>query len=170
MGYVPDGLSKDQWAAMKRKEKDAAAKKKAFQGTSGMQFRSRSFEDYVKGREDGTLKPNMPVFNAAARLKSGEIKPEDIPYMQRPGGRPDGSDLKKKPLFGWMAKKEEPLNPAFKAESTVQGRARKAGVSNDAQMWIDAGAMSAKEAARQARRGQPKIDVGQVKEKKGWFR
>lgn len=31
-------------------------------------------------------------------LREGKIKPEDVPYMQRPGGMPDGSDLKKSPM------------------------------------------------------------------------
>jgi hypothetical protein len=31
-------------------------------------------------------------------LREGKIKPEDVPYMQRPGGRPDNSDLKKGPF------------------------------------------------------------------------
>ena len=39
MEYIPDGLSKAQWAAMKEKEKSKKVGK--FDGTSGMQFRSR---------------------------------------------------------------------------------------------------------------------------------
>ena len=39
-------------------------------------------------------------------LREGKIKPEDVPYMQRPGGMPDGSDLKKGPFknirFPWQ--------------------------------------------------------------------
>ena len=30
---------------------------------------------------------------AAKKLKEGKIRPIDIPYMQRPGGKPDNSDL-----------------------------------------------------------------------------
>lgn len=97
MEYIPDGLSKEQWRKMKEKEK--AKKVGKFDGTSGMKFRSRSFEDFQKGREAGTLKYNMPMEFAKQKLARGEIKPEDIPYMQRPGGMPDGSDLKKKKGF-----------------------------------------------------------------------
>jgi len=33
-------------------------------------------------------------------LREKKIKPEDVPYMQRPGGMPDNSDLKKGLLKG----------------------------------------------------------------------
>jgi len=34
--------------------------------------------------------------DAKKRLASGELKPIDVPYMQRKGGMPDNSDLKPK--------------------------------------------------------------------------
>ena len=43
----------------------------------------------------------QPMTFAEQKLKQGLIKPEDVPYMQRPGGRPDDSDLKK-PKKGGM--------------------------------------------------------------------
>eukprot|EP00614_Pseudopedinella_elastica_P032725 CAMPEP_0172619482 /NCGR_PEP_ID=MMETSP1068-20121228/93722_1 /TAXON_ID=35684 /ORGANISM="Pseudopedinella elastica, Strain CCMP716" /LENGTH=134 /DNA_ID=CAMNT_0013426251 /DNA_START=64 /DNA_END=468 /DNA_ORIENTATION=- len=101
MEYVPSGMTKDQWAKLKAKE---ATNKKIgkFDGTSGMKFRSRSFEDFQKGREAGTLKYAMPMEFAKQKLAAGKIKPADIPYMQRPGGRPDGSDLRKGFKFPWQ--------------------------------------------------------------------
>eukprot|EP00613_Pedinella_sp_CCMP2098_P002706 CAMPEP_0171627832 /NCGR_PEP_ID=MMETSP0990-20121206/21036_1 /TAXON_ID=483369 /ORGANISM="non described non described, Strain CCMP2098" /LENGTH=101 /DNA_ID=CAMNT_0012195821 /DNA_START=211 /DNA_END=516 /DNA_ORIENTATION=- len=100
MEYIPSGMTKEQW----KKIKDKESKKKVgkFDGTSGMQFRSRSFEDFQKGREDGRYKYNMPMEFAAEKLKKGIIKPEDIPYMQRKGGMADDSDLKKKFKFPWQ--------------------------------------------------------------------
>lgn len=94
-GYVPDGFTEAEWAKVQKKEKAVANKKIKMDGTSGMQFRSRTFEDFQKGREAGTLTYNMPVEKAMERVRKGELKMEDIPYMQRPGGQPDGSDLKK---------------------------------------------------------------------------
>jgi len=104
MEYVPDGISKEQWKKMK--EKDQKKKIGKFDGTSGMQFKSRSFEDFQKGRESGKLKYNMPMEFAQKRLKDGSIKLKDIPYMQRPGGRPDDSDLKPEGgfKFPWQKK------------------------------------------------------------------
>jgi hypothetical protein len=58
MEYIPSGMTKEQWAKFKGKE---AAKKKVgkFDGTSGMKFRSRTFEDFQKGRESGKITYNM---------------------------------------------------------------------------------------------------------------
>ncbi len=69
MVYIPDGMSKDQWEAMKKKD---AAKNKVgkFDGTSGMKFRSRSFEEFQKGRESGKLTYNM------VRFKRNSTSPE----------------------------------------------------------------------------------------------
>ena len=51
-------------------------------------FKSRSFEAFQKsgGKNLFPVSPDTPL--------------EERPYMQRPGGMPDGSDLKKKGLFG----------------------------------------------------------------------
>ena len=97
-GYVPDGLSKEDWEMIKKKDKKKNLK---FEGTSGMKFRSRSFKEFANGREDGTIEYNMPMERAKEKLNKGLIRPEDIPYMQRPGGMPDNSDLKKKFKFPW---------------------------------------------------------------------
>ena len=103
MGYVPDGISKEQWEKIKQKEsakkvgssqftcsapppRDACYILRAsphindpkigkFDGLSGAKFRSRSMEDYQKGREAGKLKPNMVrmVFVFALTYTSGVI-------------------------------------------------------------------------------------------------
>ena len=95
MEYIPDGLTKEQWKKMKQKEQDKNKNMK-FNGTSGMKFRSRSFADFQKGRESGLYKYNMPLEGDVKKLlREKKIKPEDVPYIQRPGGMPDNSDLKK---------------------------------------------------------------------------
>jgi hypothetical protein len=40
---------------------------------------------FQEAMERGEAEHLMPVFNAAERIKKGELKPEDIPYMQRGG-------------------------------------------------------------------------------------
>lgn len=87
MEYIPDGMSKEQWAKLKAKEKDATKGKNL--GAVGItKFKSRSFESWQKsgGKNLFPVDPNTPM--------------EERPYMQRPGGKPDGSDLKSKGLFG----------------------------------------------------------------------
>ena len=90
MGYVPDGLSKEQYEDIKRR--DAAAKKANLDRVGQNKFKSRSFEAFQKALENGeathlfTVDPND--------YKKGKVKYEDIPYMQRRGGAWDNSDLK----------------------------------------------------------------------------
>ena len=75
MGYVPDGMSKDQYEALKKKEK----KTKNFL-TGQRQYKSRSFQSFIEARERGEADYNMPMFDAKEKLARGEIKEVDIPY------------------------------------------------------------------------------------------
>jgi hypothetical protein len=58
-----------------------------------------------------------------------------------------------------------------KTQNTVANRAAKNGISQDQQMWRDSGALSDREirAMNQKRRGAPKINSGEAKEKAGGF-
>ena len=81
MGYVPDGMSKDQYQKMLQKEK-AAAKGKDLGAYGPQTFKSRSLQAFQKDLEEGKTSHLMPVFNAKEKLKAGKLKQEDIPYMQ----------------------------------------------------------------------------------------
>merc|ERR1712194_994900 len=104
MEYIPSGMSKKQWAEMKKKDNV----KKGDLGKSGITtFKSRSFDDWQKagGKNLFPVDPKS-VKNA-----------KDLPYMQRPGGSADDSDLgnkKKKKgfsLFNFGKKKEPEPEP-----------------------------------------------------------
>ena len=70
MGYVPDGLSKEQYANLKKKEADAHAKKKF--GAGGVRgFQSRSMQSFVAALEKGEAKHLMPV--DPDKVRRGEI-------------------------------------------------------------------------------------------------
>jgi len=58
MEYIPDGLTKAQWASMKKKER-GPKKNLGAGGTAGMKFRSRSFKEFQEGREAGKLEYAM---------------------------------------------------------------------------------------------------------------
>lgn len=183
--YVPDGLSAAQWKEMQAKEKAKSLK------SDRKQYKSRSFNSFVEAMERGEATHLMPV--DPRDVKSGKIPIEEVPYMQRPGGAWDGSDLRgaakkravKKQEQGmytagkWLQSDKDYENggkdrvnsffAAFgKKEEDVKTRAAKNGISQDAQMWRDSGALSRQEVARMnkgRRGGAPKIQDAQ-KEKK----
>merc|ERR1712232_1004281 len=83
MEYIPSGMSKKQWKKLKEKEN---SKKKKNLGAVGItSFKSRSFADWQKSGG----KNLFPVDPRTVK------DPSQLPYMQRPGGMPDDSDLKK---------------------------------------------------------------------------
>ncbi|KAL7429464.1 hypothetical protein ACHAXH_001051 [Discostella pseudostelligera] len=83
MEYIPSGMSKEQWRKIKEQEKNATKGKDL--GKVGItSFKSRSFADWQKAGGKN-LFPVDPT-----KVKSAS----EIPYMQRPNGSPDGSDLK----------------------------------------------------------------------------
>ena len=185
--YVPDGMSKAQWDALKKKEKEDQ-KKKNFGAGGARGFKSRSMQSFMLAYERGEAAHLFPV--DPAKVKKGEIPLREVPYMQR-GGSWDNSDLQKKK--GWMQtgfgmtafndgkaaklkankfdSKYNNLKPSIGIFGTdiginwtgkggsgdgVAERAKKNGISNDQQMWRDAGALTVEE-AKKRRGGAPKL-------------
>lgn len=81
-GYVPSGLTKEQWEKIKKKE---AEQKKNLGRVGPRGFKSRSMQSFQEALERGEAEHLLPVFNAKERIAKGELKLEDIPYMQRGG-------------------------------------------------------------------------------------
>jgi len=92
------GMSKEQWRKMKEAEKKKGKSKNLGQ-TGITSFKSRSFADWQKSGG----KNLFPVDPRSVKDAS------QLPYMQRPGGMPDDSDLKKpKGGFSFFGKKPAP--------------------------------------------------------------
>lgn len=146
-GYVPDGFTAKEWKALKEKEaKEKQARNLGRLGPNG--FKSRSFQSFHEALERGEAKHLMPVFNAEEKVKRGEIKREDIPYMQRvrdirsvtkrlgmsihalltkkfyfiflqQGGSWDSSDVKGAKRLKWSKSDKEYASGGFKKEQSV---------------------------------------------------
>ena len=84
---------------MQAKEKADKAKKN-YAAFGPQSFKSRSLQSFQKELERGTAGHLMPVFNAKEKVKSGQIRQEDIPYMQR-GGNWDNSDIRGSKKIKW---------------------------------------------------------------------
>ncbi len=98
-------MSKEQWRKLKEAEKNKNKGKNLGQ-TGITAFKSRSFAEWQKAGGKN-LFPVDPK-----KVKD----PSQLPYMQRPGGMPDDSDLKKKPAFGMFGKKKKEPEPAPEPE------------------------------------------------------
>jgi hypothetical protein len=118
--YIPSGFTKDSWAKFKaaeQKKKDEIAKKNLGRmGPKG--FQSRSFQSFQEALERGEATHLLPVENAKERLAKGELKPEDIPYMQR-GGNWDNTDLKGAKKVKWLNSDKEYASGGYKKEQSV---------------------------------------------------
>jgi hypothetical protein len=117
-GYVPDGFTAASYKEFKAKEE---AKKKAQQnlGKLGPRgFQSRSMQSFQEAMERGEATHLMPVFNAKEKIARGELKVEDIPYMQR-GGAWDNSDVKGAKKKRWLGSDKEYANGGYQKEQSV---------------------------------------------------
>lgn len=104
LSFYYSGMTKEQWKKLKEQEKAKTAGKNL--GKVGITtFKSRSFDEWQKSGGKN-LFPVDPK-----KVKD----PRELPYMQRPGGMPDDSDLKPKNplanLFGGMNKKKAAPEP-----------------------------------------------------------
>ena len=77
-GYVPDGFTADSWAALKKKEQPP---KKINLGMS--KFKSQTLDEYMTS---GRAKL-YPISKEEVDRAFAEGRPQDVPYMQRPGGK-----------------------------------------------------------------------------------
>mmetsp|Transcript_30491 Transcript_30491/g.75147 ORF Transcript_30491/g.75147 Transcript_30491/m.75147 type:complete len:129 (-) Transcript_30491:53-439(-) len=103
-GYVPDGLTKEQWARIQKEE----AKKQKGLGGVGVdktRFKSRSMASFMQDMEEGKAKHLFPV--SPAKVKTGEIPLSQVPYMQRRGGSWDDADVAGMKRKQWNARDKD---------------------------------------------------------------
>jgi hypothetical protein len=117
MAYIPDGFTKESYAKFKAEEKAKQAKKNLGRmGPKG--FQSRSFQSFQEALERGEAAHLMPVMNAKERVRKGELRKEDIPYMQR-GGAWDNSDVKGAKKAKWLKSDKSYADGGYKKEQSA---------------------------------------------------
>lgn len=116
-GYVPDGFTAAEWKKYQADEKKKQATKN-LGGLGPRGFKSRSFQSFQEALERGEAEHLLPVLNAKERVKKGELRVEDIPYMQR-GGSWDNSDVKGARKARWLQSDKEYASGGYKKEQSV---------------------------------------------------
>mmetsp|Transcript_7316 Transcript_7316/g.8008 ORF Transcript_7316/g.8008 Transcript_7316/m.8008 type:complete len:209 (+) Transcript_7316:314-940(+) len=115
--YIPDGFTKESYAKFKEQEKKKQQKQNLGRmGPKG--FKSRSFQSFQEALERGEADHLMPVFNAKERVRRGELRQEDIPYMQR-GGAWDNADVKGAKKNKWLKSDKDYASGGYKKEQSV---------------------------------------------------
>lgn len=122
VGYVPDGLTPEQYEKILQKDRAKTAGKDL--GRVGPQgFRSRSMQGWQEAFERGETTHTFAPLNYRKLLKEKQLRKKDIPYMVR-GGSWDDSDLfrnagdaKKKKV--WRKVDKEYAKGGYKKEQSV---------------------------------------------------
>ncbi len=117
-GYVPSGFTPEQYKKFKEQEAKKKAALKNLGGVGPKGFKSRSFQSFQEALERGEADHLLPVLNAKERVKKGELKLQDIPYMQR-GGSWDDSDVSGAKKKRWLNSDKEYAAGGFKKEQSV---------------------------------------------------
>ena len=114
--YVPDGLTAEQYNQIKMQDKKRLGKDLGRLGPRG--FKSRSMQAWQEAYENGQTGHSFAPFGYREKVKKGELKKEDVPYMVR-GGSWDNSDVFGAKRLPWLKTDKEYANGGYKKEQSV---------------------------------------------------
>lgn len=116
MGYVPDGLTAEQYRKIKQQDKKKIGKDLGRLGPRG--FKSRSMQAWQEAYERGETGHTFAPFGYREQLKTGQIKKKDVPYMVR-GGNWDNSDIFGIRPLKWLKTDREYAKGGYKKEQSI---------------------------------------------------
>lgn len=115
-GYVPDGLTAEEYQKVKEQDKKRLGKDLGKLGPKG--FKSRSMQAWQEAFERGETGHTFAPFGYKEKLKKGEIKKEDVPYMVRQGSW-DNSDVKGAKKLKWLKTDKDYARGGYKKEQSA---------------------------------------------------
>ena len=108
IGYIPDGLTAEQYKQIKQQERARTTGKNLGRlGPRG--FKSRSMQAWQEAYERGEAQHEIAPFGYREMLKEGKLSYKDVPYMVR-GGSWDNADVAKAP---WQRRKWSKLDKEY---------------------------------------------------------
>jgi hypothetical protein len=115
-GYIPAGLTADQYAKIRQQDSEKMKGDLARLGPRG--FKSRSMQAWQEAYERGEAGHTFAAVGYKEKLRLGEMKWEDVPYMIR-GGSWDNSDvLGAKNRLKWSRTDRDYANGGYKKEQS----------------------------------------------------
>jgi hypothetical protein len=114
--YVPDGLTQEQYLKIKAQDEKRKGKNLGALGPRG--FKSRSMQAWQQAYEKGVADHTFAPLGYKEKLRRGEIKTKDVPYMVR-GGSWDNSDIFGGKKLPWMKADREYAAGGYKKEQSV---------------------------------------------------
>lgn len=118
VGYVPDGLTSSEYKKIKQQDRNKMGKDLGRLGPRG--FQSRSMQAWQEAYERGETGHAFAPFGYREKLKKGEIRKDEVPYMVRPNGKWDNSDAG---AFArrqkWTQKDREYAAGGYKKEQSI---------------------------------------------------
>jgi hypothetical protein len=115
-GYIPDGLTAEEYKRIKAEDQKKVGKDLARVGPRG--FKSRSMQAWQEAYEAGMGGHTFAPLNYQEKLKKGLIRREDVPYMVR-GGSWDNSDVYGAKRVPWLKTDRIYANGGYKKEQSV---------------------------------------------------
>ena len=110
-------MSPEQYSKIKAADKQKVTGKNL--GALGPRgFKSRSMQSWQEAYERGETGHSIAPFGYREKLKNGELKKADVPYMVR-GGSWDNSDVRGGKRQRWLKSDREYARGGYKKEQSV---------------------------------------------------
>lgn len=116
MGYVPDGLTPEQYRNIKKQDENRLGKDLGRLGPRG--FKSRSMQAWQEAYERGEAAHNIAPIGYRKKIKEGKLRKEEVPYMVR-GGRWDNSDVFGARRKRWLKTDKDYAKGGYKKEQSA---------------------------------------------------
>jgi hypothetical protein len=116
-GYIPDGLTPEEYRRIRDQEANKYKGKNLGRlGPRG--FKSRSMQAWQQAYERGEASHSFAPFGYREKLKKGELKKADVPYMVR-GGSWDNSDVFGAKRLRWSKLDRDYARGGYKKEQSA---------------------------------------------------